>query len=378
MTDELRIGVPNPGREAFKVTLGEDELAISVRQPFVSRFGARVADDELSLWALPFSQGGETIYEWHQNGWLRVEMNPAVMKFYGMKLLMVGGGGSGGGGICGGGGGGGGFAYWDNVFNSSEPGDRYFKFRTQENAVYVGLGGGEVPNGATTGFPGLPSEILDDHEDGYTACGRTMHAIGGGYGGANTLVDRTEEVNYDPGDGASGGGGRMGDIEYLPRTSPRHYYSKGGNGDSFDNQGYPGGRGDNWSAWYNHSAGGGGGAGGPGGGIEGEPYQHNGGVGRQCDILAGTEGYGELLNYFAGGGGGGERENNWGYVPGSSGKGTIGRGGKGASAYSPEHYGDAPGPAGNDGIVVIRLSRAYDRFITVDGGCIVTHPRGVT
>ena len=141
-------------------------------------------------------------------------------------------------------------------------------------------------------------------------------------------------------------------------------------------QGHSGGVGSSWDAWLNHTCGGGGGSQWPANGGWGR----NGGLGRPCDI-AGKGPYWKyidwsLVQWYGGGGAGKERPNLWSNPDGQPGYGggggcgspgdlhTGGGGGGGGWLGFGMPNGQAPGPLGGSGVVVIRVPLLYIDKVT--------------
>ena len=133
--------------------------------------------------------------------------------------------------------------------------------------------------------------------------------------------------------------------------------------------------GSNTGAWYWHSTGGGGGAGWP---AYGYGCGKNGGLGRPCDIMGWGDLYPTLgikiVDWYCGGGGGMDNVPTTGAIPlvvpvmvavarseRRERKGPVAgvavTGGLDLSTPEGEEDGMAPGPAGGDGKVVIRIPR---------------------
>jgi hypothetical protein len=132
-----------------------------------------------------------------------------------------------------------------------------------------------------------------------------------------------------------------------------------------------------YGSW--RTAGGGGGAG-EAGNRRGQP---NGGHGRPCDIA----GWGPLwadpenwdldirtVPWYCGGGAGMERPNLWNYLsgeggfggggdPGQSGQAYTGSGGGGNGRMDERGHGNAPGPMGGSGMVIIRIHSSKEYLV---------------
>ena len=312
------------------------------------------------LWTSPLHKiKGWTVYEFHTTSQFVLTSSADLLG----DVLWLGGGGAGGGGIYGGGGGAGGFRClhdWRIISGWND------------GTVVVGTGAPEVAGASAWSLPAMPSSF-----------GGIM-VLGGGNGGRNGGA-----LTYSATNGGSGGGANGTDIsDPDPESEQISYGQKGlalggfsggeahiaSASDDIWEQGHDGGQGSNTGAWYWHSTGGGGGAGWP---AYGYGCGKNGGLGRPCDIMGWGDLYPTLgikiVDWYCGGGGGMERPNNWGYTPGRAGyggggevgeAGTQGTGGGGggygwlgSSTPEGEEDGMAPGPAGGDGKVVIRIPR---------------------
>lgn len=351
--------------------------------------------DVLTGWTVYRYQGSQSPFEF------RLESNSEVEA----DILIVGGGGSGGGGSHGGGGGAGGFQCLHNVVITSdamgigslstETAHKHTSPIVWDWSITVGEGGATV----------LPIDSVGN-QGGDSIVGHLV-SYGGGYGSREGGVN-----SYLPSDGASGGGAWPYEVQ-DPRTDYIIWYH-GHGGKSIHNesgehfpcgkdgpvfgelwnytsiramvmahqispyqpQGHNGGDSRASSAWYQHTSGGGGGANWPAYGGEAP----NGGLGRPCDIEGwplwaetnvGGSGNGfKYIPWFCGGGAGKERPNLWSYrdgQPGYGGGGACGvpggvntGGGGGGNGWldswrPPGDNGNAPGPAGGRGVVIIRI-----------------------
>lgn len=392
MSKELRIGAPGAGPgsgvPAFSVSRDSAGILMGVRDPAAPQFA--VSRDSrgllLSAWPVPLlvspvSLGPWTVYQFLTSGTFELAGHVRIRG----DVFLEGGGGAGGGGYQGGGGGAGGFLDEHDVDITS--GD-----------VVVGAGGAEVAYRALQGNQGGDSSFAG------------LVAYGGGYGssqwGARGGYGLEDEIYYQASDGASGGGGGPWPAggEYADKVLPEGYGWGGttdvapwdryqdvaiwqGHSDGglavHGHQGHWGHAGNGYTAWYQRTAGGGGGAWWPAYGGE----MPNGGLGRPCDIAGWYQHPDPIMNglyrdagwryvpWFAGGGGGKERDNNWSYMSGHGGYGGggdfhaagidgTGGGGSGAgwnAAGLP--IGQAPGPKGGDGTVIIRIPTSAESLV---------------
>jgi len=350
-------------------------------------------------WTVYRYQGSQSPFEF------RIEADSDVEA----DILIVGGGGSGGGGLHGGGGGAGGFRCLHNVIIAADK-DGLGSLRTEtahghsyptawDWQITVGDGGDTVLD--TDG----DDEAARARRQGKASVVGSLIAYGGGYGSREGGTGGS----YLPSSGASGGGAWPYEVQYADWgqgvTLWRGFGAHANHNESGEHppcgkdgppygttwdyesvralvvlhaispyppQGHDGGDSTGSSAWYNHTSGGGGGANWPGyaGLVDGEPC---GGLGRPCDIEGWplweeTSHAFKYIPWFCGGGAGKERPNNWSYQDGEPGyggggacgaPGEVNTGGGGGghgwlSANNPLN-GQAPGPAGGRGVVIIRI-----------------------
>ena len=226
------------------------------------------------------------------------------------EVLIVGGGG-GGGRSRGGGGGAGGLIYIDG-----------YAVTAASHSVTVGDGGTGATSASGGGSNGDDSVFIN------------LTATGGGVGASNT-----GQHNVDTGGSGGGGDDNAGTSGDAAQAST--------------NDGHAG------SGFGNNGAGGGSNTGGGGGGSGAVGGTHDGGDGRQYDIVENG-----VNVYYAGGGGGGTSYSSGPYGTGGQGGGGNGEnyGATGETAGTPNTGGggggdgsdDSNGALGGSGIVVLR------------------------
>ena len=314
----------------FQVAAASDLAKYSLRDQIVDTFqdatgvDASASTNEVRDATGKYYEGGSSITPTVTGGTITTDGAYTVHKFLtGANLVtdtaqsydvLVVGGGGGAGRRHGGGGGAGGLIYISG-----------YSVTAATHAVVVGAGGtGATNSSGASATNGADSTFMN------------LTALGGGVGASDS---GSHNVNT----GGSGGGG-----DNLPTPAHWGQAAQPSTNDGHANSGF----GNDGAGGANNIGGGGGGAGAVGG-------THNGGDGKQYDILiSGTP------VYYAGGGGGGQ----WSGAP-PAGTGGQGGGGNGESygvtgetAGAPNTGGggggdgsdDSPGAAGGSGIVILR------------------------
>ncbi len=332
-------------------------------------------------------------------------------------LIVAGGGSAGAGTLCGGGGGAGGVIDVHGVPIVAGEND---------GNVVVGTGGDEVPweiglsaghNGGDSSFAGL-SAIGGGYGGGNDGAFNYAAADGASGGGGDPFsagpVPEEDHYHGHGGKATAGDWESKSDVPYADGdvaaywTSARENGYAGGiptdhwtdaDGQEFwtvtRQQGHDGGDGEGHTAWYNITCGGGGGAhdlwlndseGNPivgttyftydQGGYQESAGPRHGGHGVPCDI-AGWPMWEEtaktffFVPWFGGGGAGKEEKTWWSYSDGRAGYGGggavnhpgvdgTGGGGGGCGVFGVP----TPGPAGGDGVVIIRIPTADEDLVT--------------
>ena len=378
----LDVDVPggDPTKPGFTVARNGSGLSLGAGPLISTPIGFSITNDEdgLSVSGYPTPKpvvsDGFTIYTFKRGAWIHGE---SLFLGYASRpltadIMLVGGGGSGGGGYQGGGGGGGGFIDEHDVVIDFSDSD-------WDGVVTVGAGGALVPYRGTQGNNGGASSFGP-----YTA-------YGGGYGSSEFTEhpdgSGANYIYYHASDGASGGGGGPWNpppAPHVERTDGLPNSGPGGKAVHGD-QGYDGRAGSGttfYGGW--HQAGGGGGAGQTGFMWASQPC---GGHGRWCDIAGWGpywEEYGiQIVQWYGGGGAGKERPNMWSFLDGLGGfggggeTGRMGRnhfggGGGGNGSLDIGHIGDAEGPPGGSGVVIIRIRSVDEPLVRYTKNAVIT------